>query len=61
MLAALGLQVRSLKRVRIMNIELEKLKEGEVRKLGEHELKIFLSALGLATNVLENRRRTDAF
>ena len=47
MLAALGLQVRSLKRVRIMNIELGKMKEGEMRKLGEDEKKKFLSALGL--------------
>ena len=48
MLAALGLQVRSLKRMRIMNIELGKMKEGEVRKLTEEEQKQFLSALGLA-------------
>ena len=61
MLAALGLQVRSLKRIRIMNIELGKMKEGEMRRLTEDEIKIFLSTLGLATNVLENRRRTDAF
>ena len=47
MLAALGLQVRSLKRVRIMNIELGKMKEGEMRKLDEDELKDFLHALAL--------------
>ena len=48
MLSALGLQVRYLKRVRIMNIELGKMKEGEMRKLIESEQKQFLSALGLA-------------
>ena len=53
MLAALGLQVRSLKRVRIMNIELGKLKEGEMRKITGDELKMFLSALGLAPNILK--------
>ena len=47
MLAALGMQVRSLKRVRIMNIELEKMKEGDMRILDGDELKKFLSALGL--------------
>ena len=48
MLAALGLQVRSLKRVRIMNIELGKMKEGEMREIKGDELKDFLKALGLA-------------
>ena len=47
MLAAIGMQVRSLKRVRIMNIELGKLKEGQMRKLTGDELTHFLSALGL--------------
>lgn len=48
MVAALGLQVRSLKRVRIMNIELGKLKTGEMREIKGDELNIFLKALGLA-------------
>ena len=61
MLAALGLQVRSLKRVRIMNIELGKMKEGEMRKLGEEEQKIFLSALGLALNISENKIPEESF
>ena len=47
-LSALGLQVRLLKRVRIMNIELGKLKEGEMREIKGEELKYFLKALGLA-------------
>ena len=47
MLASLGMQVRSLKRVRIMNIELGKLKEKEMRRLEKDEQKQFLSALGL--------------
>ncbi len=47
MVAAMGLQVRSLKRVRIMNIELGKLKEGEMREITGEELAQFLKALGL--------------
>ena len=47
MLAAIGMQVRKLKRVRIMNIELGKMKEGDMRKLTEDEQTKFLTALGL--------------
>ena len=47
MTSALGLQVRSLNRVRIMNIELGKLKEGELREIQGEELIHFLKALGL--------------
>ena len=47
MASALGMQVRSLKRVRIMNIELGKMKEGEMREIKGEELSLFLKALGL--------------
>ncbi|MDP3779445.1 MAG: pseudouridine synthase [bacterium] len=47
MVAAMGFQVRSLKRVRIMNIELGKLKEGEMREITGDELSQFLKTLGL--------------
>ncbi len=47
MVAAMGFQVRSLKRVRIMNIHLGKLKEGEMREITGDELSEFLKALGL--------------
>ena len=47
MVAALGLQVRSLKRVRIMSIELGKLKPGEMQEIQDNELTQFLKALGL--------------
>ncbi|MDP3770108.1 MAG: pseudouridine synthase [bacterium] len=50
MLSALGLQVRSLKRVRIMNIELGDLKIGELREIKSEELNQFLKALGLGLN-----------
>lgn len=45
MCAALGYQVQSLKRVRIMNIEIGKLKPNQYRKIQGDELKIFLSSL----------------
>ncbi|MFN3692860.1 MAG: pseudouridine synthase [Candidatus Paceibacteria bacterium] len=48
MCAALGYQVESLKRVRVMNIELGALKPNQYRKIGDNELKLFLSELGLA-------------
>lgn len=48
MIAALGLQVHSLKRVRIMNIELGTLKPGQMRNIKGEELNVFLKALGLA-------------
>ena len=47
MCAALGYQVQSLKRVRILNVELEKLKPNQYRKLTGDELRIFLKTLGL--------------
>ncbi len=47
MCAALGYQVESLKRVRIMNIELGSLKPNQYRKISGPELKLFLDQLGL--------------
>lgn len=47
MCAALGYQVKSLKRVRIMNIKLGSLKPNQYRKIAGAELKEFLQALGL--------------
>ncbi|MCA9365926.1 pseudouridine synthase, partial [Candidatus Kaiserbacteria bacterium] len=46
MCAALGYQVQSLKRVRIMHIELGKLKPNQYRKLTDLEVKTLLSELG---------------
>jgi len=45
MCAALGYQIQSLKRIRVMNIELGKLKPNQYRKLDEGELQVFLKAL----------------
>lgn len=45
MCAALGYQVQSLKRVRIMNIELKSLKPNQYRKIAGNELKEFLAEL----------------
>lgn len=47
MCAALGYQVKTLKRVRIMHIELGKLKPHQYRKLSDSELKTLLKALKL--------------
>ncbi len=47
MCAAVGYQVRSLKRVRIMNIELGALKPNQYRKLQGAELKTFLESLSI--------------
>lgn len=47
MCAALGWQVENLKRVRIVNIELGKLKPNQYRKIAGKELKDFLKALGM--------------
>ncbi len=47
MCAALGFQVHNLKRVRIMNIEIGKLKPNQFRKLEGNELKTFLKELGV--------------
>jgi 23S rRNA pseudouridine2604 synthase len=47
MCAALGFQVKTLKRVRIMNITLGDVKANQYRKISGPELKKFLSSLGL--------------
>src|SRR5690606_21072281 len=47
MCAALGWQVQQLKRVRIVNIKLDKLKPNQYRKLTGGELERFLKELGL--------------
>jgi 23S rRNA pseudouridine2604 synthase len=47
MCAALGFQVKTLKRVRVMNITLGDLKANQYRKINGPELKKFLSSLGL--------------
>ena len=47
MCAALGYQIQTLKRVRIMNIKLEKLKPNQYRKIAGAELQDFLEELGL--------------
>lgn len=47
MCVALGYQTRTLKRIRVMNIPLGRLKEGEWRPIKAAELKIFLTRLGL--------------
>ncbi len=47
MCAALGYQIQSLKRVRIMNIKLDKLKPNQYRKLVSAELEDFLKELGI--------------
>lgn len=47
MVAAIGMQVISLKRVRIMNIMLGNIKQGEMREIKGEELITFLKALGL--------------
>lgn len=47
MCAALGWQVQKLKRVRIVNIELGKLKPNQYRKIAGKELQVFLKELGL--------------
>lgn len=47
MCAALGYQIQSLKRVRIMNIKLDKLKPNQYRKITGSELEEFLKELGI--------------
>jgi 23S rRNA pseudouridine2604 synthase len=47
MCAALGVAVDSLERIRVMNIQLGKLKPGEHRAISGRELTEFLGALGL--------------
>jgi len=48
MCAALGFQVQSLKRVRIVNVTLEKLKPNQYRKIEGTELRNFLAELGIS-------------
>lgn len=47
MCAALFQEVETLKRIRVMNIDIGSLKENEYRKIEGEELKIFLRSLGL--------------
>jgi len=47
MCAALGYQVQSLKRVRILNVEIKNLKPNQYRKISGDELKNFLTTLGV--------------
>ena len=47
MCAALGYQVRNLKRIRIANIKLDSLKTGQHRVLAGEELKAFLNSVGI--------------
>ena len=47
MCAALGYQIQSLKRVRIMNMRLDKLKPNQYRKIVGPELQAFLKELGV--------------
>jgi 23S rRNA pseudouridine2604 synthase len=47
MCAALGYQVQSLRRVRVANIELGKLKPNQFRKIVDQELKDFLKELSV--------------
>lgn len=47
MCAALGYQVQTLKRVRVVNIEIGKLKPNQFRKINGPELKAFLGELGV--------------
>lgn len=49
MCAALGLVVRDLKRIRIMNIVLSRLPEGQTREIKGDELTKFLTSLGLVS------------
>lgn len=47
MCKALGYNVLSLKRIRVMNINLSNLKLGQIRPIEGEELKVFLNSLGL--------------
>ena len=47
MCAALGYQIQSLKRVRIANIEIGKLKPNQYRKINGEELEVLLKSLGI--------------
>jgi 23S rRNA pseudouridine2604 synthase len=47
MCAALGYQIQTLKRVRVMNVELGKLKPNQYRKIEGEELSVLLQSLGI--------------
>jgi 23S rRNA pseudouridine2604 synthase len=47
MCAALGYQIQTLKRVRVMSIKIDKLKPNQYRKIQGVELKVFLKELGI--------------
>jgi 23S rRNA pseudouridine2604 synthase len=47
MCAALGYQIQTLKRVRVMNIELGKLKPNQYRKIEAAELQVLLKSLNI--------------
>lgn len=47
MCAALGYQIQTLKRVRVMSIKIDKLKPNQYRKIQGTELKVFLKELGI--------------
>jgi 23S rRNA pseudouridine2604 synthase len=51
MCAALGYQVESLKRVRVLNIEIKSLKPNQYRKIAGEELQTFLSTLGITASL----------
>ena len=48
MCAALGYQIQTLKRIRVMNVELGKLKPNQYRKLAGDELQQFLKELNIS-------------
>ncbi len=51
MCQSFGYQVKSLKRVRVINIKLEGLRPGEYRELGEKDLKMLYEQCGMITRV----------
>lgn len=53
----LGYEVKRLKRVRIMNINLGKLRKGEYRSLTHHELKTLKNMLGSSSRVRRKRSK----
>lgn len=61
MCAACGCQVLSLKRVRIMNIELGSLEPGVYRKVTKEEYAVLLEALKDSSNPGEHRKHMSSF
>lgn len=61
MCAACGCQVTSLKRVRIMNIELGSLESGVYRNVTQEEYTVLLKALKDSTNPGEHQRHMPSF